>query len=70
MNFNFLTIVQGKLTLFHAGNTGENTVITSKKQLGELLKGEECCCSSNVDFPEDCTDDAAVIALCEEIRSL
>lgn len=63
----FLTINDdGQMVL---QNGDEDIVVTNRSQLAKLLNGESCMCSSSLDFPDEYTNDPAVIQLCDEVRN-
>lgn len=65
----FLTIEGGRLVA-RVGMLDESvTQIENREHLDSmLLQHDGAMCSSTVDFPEEYTDDPAVIAMCRELR--
>lgn len=71
-NTGFMTVVEKGLavSLLHDEKTSKEIVTTMEqfKAWCDKWNVDDFSCSSSVDFPEEDTDDPAIIALCRQIR--
>ena len=73
----YISVVDGAIQI-HLFRVCEETKEASKDSVRSMDELKDWCrkwhadnfmCSSSIDFPEDSTDDPAIIAICEELRS-
>jgi hypothetical protein len=62
----FLTFLDGRLTLTSGGSTPRP--VTRIEDLAVVGDEDVLLCSSSIDFPEEYTTDATLIAICRKLR--